>query len=78
MLIMPQIKCSHDKKAKSSFFPHFKPTSLLMYLFSIYPFDKFEADAMGNTEPEYTRFATIESLLVYSMIGNISIIQASW
>lgn len=33
---------------------------------------------MENVEHEYTRFATIDSLLVYYMIENVLIIQVSW
>lgn len=44
---------------------------VFIYLFSIYPLDKFEADSMENVEHEYTRFATIDSLLVYYMIENV-------
>ena len=49
-----------------------------IYLLTIYPFETFEADSMGNVEHEYTRFATIDSLLVCYMIEKVLIIQVSW
>ena len=67
MLIVPQIKtCSHDTQRRVLFFP--LEAKVFIYLFSIYPFDKFEADSMGNAEHDYTRFATVDSLLVYYTI----------
>lgn len=63
-------------KQRVLFFP--LAAKVFIYLFSIYPLDKFEADSMENVEHEYTRFATIDSLLVYYMIENVLIIQVSW
>ena len=62
-------------KQRVLFFP--LEAKIFIYLFSIYPFDKFEADSMGNAEHDYTRFATVDSLLVYYMIENVLIIQLS-